>query len=548
MSKKKLKPTPGRKVARKPEPESKYKAIISLYSPWLILALCSIIYVIARISFTDIPLNRDEGTYAYLGKVAMSGGVPYWDFYEMKPPGLYYFYGMLGGIFGYGESGLRIGLMVLNILNAWWIYKISSELFKEKAPSIVAAALFLIFSLSKGVFGHSAVAEQPVIAFVLPSLFLLVRSKSGRDLIGAGILMALAMTMKQSAIFLFLFALLYLAFKAFLDRSSFKEGFKSYVAFTIPIAIIGFLVLGLLYFYGDWSEFIYWIYEHPKEYVSSDATRSATVLFQYFGNKFLLAQWPLMVLVIIGTISSILIIKKYPTISAFILLLAICSGLALIPGKRFYPQYWMLLLPVLAISAGFLYYLGEKLLKGILWPILIIFIGAIVLDFITNTDYYLVNDEKSLSDELYSGNPFYEIKQLCNYMNSIMQPGDRLYVLGSEPQAYLYTDTDALTRHIFPGTISSNNPRNEARQNEAYDNLERSNPEFILLNIVPYSWSIQEGDLDYLYRNGYVFATNNYKQVGVADYAPGRSNIVLGEEARNYMPKSSSYVILYQKR
>lgn len=548
MSRKKSKPLSREKVARKPKPEPKSKALISLYAPWLILALCTVVYVIARISFTDIPLNRDEGTYAYLGKVAMSGGVPYWDFYEMKPPGLYYFYGLLGAIFGYGESGLRIGLMVLNILNAWWIFKISSELFKEKAPSIVAAALFLVFSLSQGVFGHSAVAEQAVIAFVLPSLFLLVRAKSNQDLMGAGILMALAMTMKQSAIFLFLFATLYLIFKTFHERSSLKEGIKSYISFIIPIAFIGFMVLGLLYFYGDWSEFIYWIYEHPKEYVASDATRSTTVLLKYFGNKFILAQWPLLVLTTIGIISSILTTKKNPTISAFILLLAMCSGLALIPGKRFYPQYWMLLLPVLAISAGFLYYLGGKLLKGTLWPIMVVFTGAIVLDFITNTDYYLVNDEKFLSDSLYSGNPFYEIKQLCNYMNSIKQSGDRLYVLGSEPQAYLYTDTDAPTRHIFPGTISSNNPRNEARQNEAYDDLENSSPEFILLNIIPFSWSIGPNGLDYLYRNSYIFTTNNYKQVGVADYAPGKSNIVLGDEAINYTPKSASYVVLYQRR
>lgn len=548
MSKKKLKPTPGRKVARKPEPESKYKAIISLYGPWLILALCSIIYIIARISFTDIPLNRDEGTYAYLGKVAMSGGVPYWDFYEMKPPGLYYFYGMLGGMFGYGESGLRIGLMALNILNAWWIYKISSELFKEKAPSMVAAALFLVFSLSQGVFGHSAVAEQPVIAFVLPSLFLLVRSKSRRDLIGAGILMALAMTMKQSAIFLFLFATIYQIIQSLRKKESLKEGLQSYALFFIPIAAIGSAVLGLLYLFGDWSEFIYWIYQHSSDYVSSDTTRSVSYMIQFFGRKFLLAQWPVIILAIAGLLLSMFTIKKYSGPSTFILLLALCTVIALFPGTRFYPQYWMLLLPALALSTGLLYHVGGKILKGFMLPVLAIFIGAIVLDFITNSDYYLVDDEKSLNDELYTGNPFYEIKQLCNYMNSIKQPGDRLYVLGSEPQAYIYTNTDALTRHIFPGTISGNNSRNEARQNEAYDNLERANPKFILLNIVPYSWSIQEGDLDYLYRNGYVFATNNYKQVGVADYSPGRSNIVLGDEARNYTPRSGSYVILYQRR
>ena len=63
---------------------------------------------ILRLNLMDLPLERDESAYAYLGQRAGEGLAPYRDFYEMKPPFLFYGYALLNAVFGYSAWGLRL--------------------------------------------------------------------------------------------------------------------------------------------------------------------------------------------------------------------------------------------------------------------------------------------------------------------------------------------------------------------------------------------------------------------------------------------------------
>ena len=54
----------------------------------------------------------------YLGKMAIMGKAPYID-YEMKPPLLYYLYGLGGKIFGFGDHGMRILALLLVALSCF---------------------------------------------------------------------------------------------------------------------------------------------------------------------------------------------------------------------------------------------------------------------------------------------------------------------------------------------------------------------------------------------------------------------------------------------
>ena len=71
-----------------------------------------------RIRFLALPLGRNEGTYGYLGSLVLRGGVPFTDFYEMKPVGLYFTYSWFVGVFGGTPAGLHLGLLVLNVSTA----------------------------------------------------------------------------------------------------------------------------------------------------------------------------------------------------------------------------------------------------------------------------------------------------------------------------------------------------------------------------------------------------------------------------------------------
>ncbi|MFH1361666.1 MAG: hypothetical protein ABIH69_03330, partial [bacterium] len=52
---------------------------------WLAVSLIVVVYILLRINIVGIPLDRDEGLFAYAGQVILRGGLPYLDVLEMKP-------------------------------------------------------------------------------------------------------------------------------------------------------------------------------------------------------------------------------------------------------------------------------------------------------------------------------------------------------------------------------------------------------------------------------------------------------------------------------
>ena len=55
----------------------------------LLLALVLAVTAAARLKAVDIPLERDEGEYAYGGQLLLQGVPPYEAAYNMKFPGIY---------------------------------------------------------------------------------------------------------------------------------------------------------------------------------------------------------------------------------------------------------------------------------------------------------------------------------------------------------------------------------------------------------------------------------------------------------------------------
>ncbi|MBK8923558.1 MAG: hypothetical protein IPM81_19045 [Saprospirales bacterium] len=64
-------------------------------------------------------------------------------------------------------------------------------------------------------------------------------------------------------------------------------------------------------------------------------------------------------------------------------------------------------------------------------------------------------------------NPFVEDKVLSDVLKSKMRAGDRVAVLGSEPQYYIYLDKKAPSRHFYMAFTMRPIPESDAWQQEA---------------------------------------------------------------------------------
>ena len=67
---------------------------------WVVFVLLLITVVGIRIRLLGVPLERDEGEYAYAGQLLLQGIPPYQLAYNMKFPGVYAAYAFIMALFG----------------------------------------------------------------------------------------------------------------------------------------------------------------------------------------------------------------------------------------------------------------------------------------------------------------------------------------------------------------------------------------------------------------------------------------------------------------
>ena len=83
--------------------------------PFLILLATIVVASAIRLRLLSMPLERDEGEYAYAGQLILQGHPPYERLYNMKWPGTYYCYALFEAIFGQTIEGVHFGVLLVNV-------------------------------------------------------------------------------------------------------------------------------------------------------------------------------------------------------------------------------------------------------------------------------------------------------------------------------------------------------------------------------------------------------------------------------------------------
>ena len=96
---------------------------------WWVLALVVFsLTATIRIRLLGIPLERDEGEYAYTGQLLLQGIPPYKLAYSMKFPGTYVAYAITMFFFGQTVTAIHLGLLLVNSATSALIFFIGKRL------------------------------------------------------------------------------------------------------------------------------------------------------------------------------------------------------------------------------------------------------------------------------------------------------------------------------------------------------------------------------------------------------------------------------------
>lgn len=556
------KPTPA-KITKTAKPTSagsslnfdKYATQISIG----LMVLLLIIMFMIRLNFKEMSFERDEGTYSYMGKLLTEGKKPYSYFYEMKPPALYYMYGLIVAIFGTSVAGLHVGFFVVNLLTCLFLFLWVRKMLNPAAGAVAAVA-YSIISTAPHASGLTIQSEHLLCLFMVPGLWLLWEAFTDNKTwqwAGAGALLSWALLIKQNTLFFIAFAGLAIILHHFLVK---KE--KGIAALWRPVLLFGagvlvqvLLVLGILLANGSFNDFIFFIYEYPKsQYLSSiEFSRG----MEYMQNRYAAIKLDYEIIWYTAFAGIILfwIFGKNLFLKVILTLLLAFSLLSVAPGLRFYGHYWIHFLPAIAVLfAAALYVITEKLKeKGILnnpqFIVLLVLCAVFFINLNTNKAYYFISDPEQVVRTVYGTNPFVESRKVADFLNTKMTKDDQLVVFGSEPQIYMYTDKDAPTRHFYTGNLVQSHPIVKQWSEEFKNDFMKANPRYVVWVQHPFSWSVprEGGNTDFI-EWGFDLIKKNYHPVGYADIiSRGQTEYIWNNDALNYKPKGKEYLMVAER-
>ena len=90
--------------------------------------------------------------------------------------------------------------------------------------------------------------------------------------------------------------------------------------------------------------------------------------------------------------------------------------------------------------------------------------------------------------KIYGTNPFPEALELANFIREHSSPDNQIAVIGSEPEIYFYSNRHSATGYIYTYALMEPQRYALTMQREMTDEIERANPEFVVLVYSPWSW------------------------------------------------------------
>ena len=232
---------------------------------WALLGLIIVLVVFARIRFLDVPLERDEGEYAYIGQQLLHGFSPYSAAYTMKFPGTSLMYALMLALFGQTGQGIHLGFLLMNCATVLLLYFLCKKLANDVA-AIIASGTYAVLSLSPSVFGFAAHATHfvvlPAIGGALVLLSALEKNRVSHYVL-SGILFGLAFLMKQPGIFFAVFGVTYAGVRLFASPTLPLKEKISKLALLLFSTLLPLLVLmAWLSVAGVFGTFWFWTVQY----------------------------------------------------------------------------------------------------------------------------------------------------------------------------------------------------------------------------------------------------------------------------------------------
>jgi len=525
-----------------------------LRAGWWILAVIVFGVVIAiRIRLLGIPLERDEGEYAYAGQLILQGIPPYELAYNMKFPGTYAAYAVIMSIFGQTVSGIHLGLLLVNAATVVLIFFLGRQLMNSTL-GLAAAMSYAVLSVSPSVLGFASHATHFVLLPVLGGSLLLFKSTKPQALgrlFASGLLFGIGLLMKQPALFFALFGTIYLVSSDLRRRASVRKilvrGLTFIGGVILPLGITCFLLWRI----GVFDRFWFWTIDYARQYGSLVPFSQAQQLFAYSTKEVILAGLPIWMLAGIGLVSG-LWEQRTRIIGIFLLGFLFFSVLALCSGFYFRLHYFILVLPAVSLLTGVAITRLPDLVvsRGMVvrFFCLLILGTALAWPIITDRKFFFEASPADASRMVYPESPFVESIKIGDYLREQTSQSDTIAVLGSEPQIYFYSNRHSATGYIYAYGLMEAQKYAGQMQQEMIREIENARPKFLIFVVMPDSWLQRPESEQSIFTWAKEYTAQNYTVDGFVNMvAPDKTDYYFGSVPQS-VPQLGRYILIYKRK
>jgi hypothetical protein len=522
--------------------------------PWLMVLTVLLFVGFIRVRLLNMPLERDEGEYAYVGQLILQGIPPYELAYNMKLPGTYYAYALGMAVFGQTTVGIHLTLLVVNSLTSIFVFLLGRKLFGVTA-GLVACASYALMSVSPAVLGMAAHATQFVVLFAVPATLLLwcaAESNERRTFFFSGLLYGLAFLMKQHGIFFCAFGAAFLVWKQVRNRN--PDLAKNLFAFgTAVILPFAFLCLAMK-LAGVFHEFWFWTFTYAHSYAALVPWRE--------GLRVLIWHWKVAFWISLGfwilAVTGLLLglhNKKTRGGTVFVAFWWLFSFLGTAAGFYFRGHYFILVLPAFSILVGLAVGVLQESLRSRMTvngskviPV-ILFAAVCGWSIFFQREFFFLKSGEQVCQTIYRGFPFVESLAVSQYIREHSSPDTRIVVMGSEPQIYFYSHRRSATGYIYTYALVEPQINAARMQQEMIHEIESNKPEYLVWVGYANSWRTDPSASREIFDWIAKYAGKFYDRVGLVDtHSDGKTIYLWNEEARNYHGPVETYITIYKRK
>jgi 4-amino-4-deoxy-L-arabinose transferase-like glycosyltransferase len=409
--------------------------------------------------FVHVPVDRDEGSYAYIAQEILRGSTPYEDMIAMRPPGIFYIYALIFSIAGAGVEQLRLATDLYVLLTVYVIYLTARRLWGA-VTGLVAALLYAIFSNGPIVEGFGSNTEVFMALPRVLMIYLLLRwiDEGKRHLLVlCGLCAGLAMMIKQVALPGAVLVALYLLVP-WLRKRRMSAVAADLLAYAAPSFVLLLVLSTYLMLNSAFDDFFYWTFIYPFKYSSEG-------LGNFIGRlstRGLETSLEFLLLWVLGLPAACWILWKHNTWKACLIVFFMVSSFigVSMPGK-FYPHYFILMLAPLSLLSALALRELWSIKRIVFYTSIPIMLAALAVTLKMDYRYYLDYSPDQISIAKF-GDVFVEASRVAAYVKSRTTAEDYIFQWGFEPEIYFMADRRCPNKFIFHTHIEGAEDINEA--------------------------------------------------------------------------------------